>query len=431
MKSLEEFVLRITILAAGSRGDIQPYVALGIGLKTAGFDVNIATHAYFERFVRSRGLDFSLLSGNPRQILSSGSGQEWLESNYRPLAFMKRMYKALEPLIWQMMNDCLEACRGSQAVMFGVISAFAGLTIAEKLGIQAIPALKQHVHPTRDYPCGMVMPSISLGRWYNRLTYPIGYQIYWQVLRSLVNRWRTALDMPPQSLQGPIDDLLRRRLPCLYGFSPHVIPRPSEWGDEVYINGYWMLEEEEDWSPPEDLLRFLDRGPQPVYIGFGSMHTRNAIGTACVALEALQITGQRGVLMNGWSGIADGLSQYGDASRVFGIDFAPHEWLFPRMALVVHHGGSGTTAAGLKAGKPSVLVPFFADQPYWGWHVQRLKVGPRPIPSNSFNVQRLVEALETVMSDPQMQERAAQMGEKLCQENGVQNAVHAVQKILW
>lgn len=418
--------MRITILAAGSRGDIQPYVALGKGLKAAGFDVNIATHEYFERFVRSRGLDYSLLNGDPRAILAGSRGQDWLQSSYRPLAFMKRMRQTLEPFIGQLLQDSLVAARGSQALLFGVISAFAGFTIAEKLGIQAVPALKQHVHPTRAYPCGMVRADVSLGGWYNRLTYPVGYQVYWQFLRPVVNRWRKDLGMPPGSPLGPIGQAIRLRTPCLYGFSPHVIPTPAEWGAEVHTCGYWELKEEETWTPPEDLLRFLEDGPPPVYIGFGSMVNRNAEAVTRITLEALRRTGQRGVLLSGWGGIG----RLDLPENVYHLQFAPHDWLLPRMAAVVHHGGSGTTAAGLKAGKPSVLVPFFADQPYWGWHVRRLGVGPRPVAFTRLSAERLAGAIDAALHDRAMAARAAALGEKLHQEDGVSRGVEAMRRIL-
>jgi sterol 3beta-glucosyltransferase len=272
----------------------------------------------------------------------------------------------------------------------------------------------------------MVMPAISFGSVYNRITYPIGFQIYWQVLRPLINRWRQILDMPPESVQGPISSELRQCPPCLYGFSEHIIPRAPEWGKEINITGYWMLEEEEAWTPPEGLTRFLENGPTPVYVGFGSMASRSAAKTTQITLEALKLTGLRGVLLSGWGGID--LSNLPDT--VYPLEYAPHEWLFPHMKAVVHHGGSGTTAIGLKSGKPSVLIPFFADQPYWGWHVQRLKVGPKPIPSTRLTAKRLAKALEEAVNTPELSRRAAALGNKLKREDGVGNAVKAMTRIM-
>jgi len=232
--------------------------------------------------------------------------------------------------------------------------------------------------------------------------------------------------MQPESIHGPINTGLKQHPPCLYGFSEHVIPRAPEWGKEVTISGYWMLDKEDDWPPPKDLHRFLENGPVPVYVGFGSMATRNARKTTQITLEVLKITGLRGVLLSGWGGI-----DLADMPKsVFPLEFAPHDWLFPRMKAVVHHGGSGTTAIGLKSGKPSVLVPFFADQPYWGWHVQRLKVGPKPIPSTRLTVKRLAEALDKAVNTPEISTRAAVLGGKLSKEDGVGNAVKAMVKIM-
>jgi sterol 3beta-glucosyltransferase len=192
-------------------------------------------------------------------------------------------------------------------------------------------------------------------------------------------------------------------MPILYGFSPSVIPAPSDWNGNTFITGYWFVDESENWQPPTALLDFLQSGSPPVYIGFGSMSNRNPEQTADLVIQALALTNQRAILLSGWSG----LQKANTPDSIFMIDSIPHSWLFPRVSAVVHHGGASTTAAGLKAGVPSVIIPFFGDQPFWGQRVADLGVGPKPIPRKKLtaeNSQMLFEKwlqMERCVNAPQ------------------------------
>jgi sterol 3beta-glucosyltransferase len=211
----------------------------------------------------------------------------------------------------------------------------------------------------------------------------------------------------------------------LYGFSPAVIPPPPDWGSEIHVTGYWFLDPPDDWTPPPGLEEFLQAGPPPVYIGFGSMSSRNPGEAARQVLEALARTRQRAVIFSGWGGL-----QPADLpSSAIAIDPVPFSWLFPRCAAVVHHGGAGTTAAGLRAGVPSVVIPFFADQPFWGRRVAELGVGPAPIPRKKLTAERLARAIETAMGDRDMRRRAADLGAKIRTEDGIGRAVAVVAEL--
>jgi UDP:flavonoid glycosyltransferase YjiC (YdhE family) len=244
----------------------------------------------------------------------------------------------------------------------------------------------------------------------------------WELFGGSINRLRRdMLHLAPTSVQSwNYDDA-----PAIYGYSAHVIPRPPDWNANARVCGYWFLDAPPDFVPPADLMRFLDAGAPPVYIGFGSMNNRDPEATAALVLDALSQTGQRGVLLTGWSGLhAEDLPD-----TVFKLDAIPHDWLFPRMAAVVHHGGIGTTAAGLRAGVPSVVVPFFGDQPFWGARVYRLGVGAKPIPRKRLTAARLAEAISTVTEDMVLRERAAALGERIRAEDGVARAVEAVEAL--
>ena len=209
----------------------------------------------------------------------------------------------------------------------------------------------------------------------------------------------------------------------LYGFSPSVVPMPADWGPANHITGYWFLDPAEDWTPPAALLKFLQAGPAPVYIGFGSMSSRKPEETAELVIKALKKTNQRALLFSGWGG----LHKEGLPDSLFMIDTTPHAWLFPRMAAVVHHGGAGTTASGLRAGVPSIVVPFFGDQAFWGKRVHDLGVGPAPIPRKKLSVDVLAQAIQESVTNSAMQQRAADLGSKIRAEDGIANAVEIIQ----
>ena len=248
----------------------------------------------------------------------------------------------------------------------------------------------------------------------------------WQSFRSADKKARSeVLHLPPSSFWGPFSSLRKQKRTVLYGYSSHVLPHPRDWDDSQHVTGYWFLEPHEGWQPPKDLLDFLDSGPPPVYIGFGSMSSSKAAETADLVLEALARASQRGVLYAGWGG----LKKEQLPETVFMTGSVPHTWLFPRMAAVVHHGGVGTTAAGLAAGVPSIITPFFADQPFWGQRVYELEVGPKPIAHKRLTIDKLSEAIHRAVTDVGMRKKAATPGERIRSENGVAQAVTVIEQM--
>ena len=204
-----------------------------------------------------------------------------------------------------------------------------------------------------------------------------------------------------------------------------MIPHPPDWADNINVTGYWFLEPDENWIPPQPLVDFLQAGPAPVYIGFGSMSHSKPEETTRFVLDALAATQQRGILLAGWGGMhTEDLPD-----TVFTVDAVPFSWFFPRMSAVVHHGGAGTTAAGLRAGMPSIVIPFFGDQPFWGRRVAQLGVGPSPIPLRKLNVDLLSQAIETALGDTAMRQRAAELGATIQAEDGIGNAISILEKI--
>jgi sterol 3beta-glucosyltransferase len=212
----------------------------------------------------------------------------------------------------------------------------------------------------------------------------------------------------------------------LMGYSPHVVPHPADWPAHFHTTGYWFLDEEERWQPPAGLVDFLAAGEPPVSIGFGSMTGRDPRRLTEIVAGAVAQSGLRAVLLSGWAG----LGELALPDTIYCLPGAPHSWLFPRVAAVVHHGGAGTTAAGLRAGVPSLIIPHFADQPFWGRRVHALGAGPQPIPRPKLTVDNLAAALRELVAGTGLRRQAHALARKIAQEDGVATAVHLLDQRL-
>ena len=423
--------MRITIITIGSYGDVQPYIALGQGLQTAGHNVSLATHTRFKPSICSHGLDFFPVAGDPSAILESEAGRAWLDSGNNPLHFFHRLSTLAEPLLRQAALDCWNACQNAGAILLAQLGIGVAYPVIESLGVPYYFACLQPLTPTCAFPCPFfpAKPSwlpIDTG-YYNRLTYFLSVEAFWKLARSSINKIRReSLNLPRLPFRWLVDQLRRQDKHFLYGYSSNVLSPAADWNDRNHITGYWFLDRSADWQPPTDLVDFLASGPAPVYVGFGSMNNRNPEEVTEVVLKALACSRQRGILLTGWGG----LSNADLPDEVFKIDAIPHDWLFPQMAAVVHHGGAGTTAAGLRAGIPSVIIPFFAEQPFWGLRIAGLGVGPKPIPRKQLSVERLAAAIHTAVSDEDMRGRAHALGASIRAENGVAQAVQVFHSCL-
>ena len=278
-------------------------------------------------------------------------------------------------------------------------------------------------------------PMVAFPNWpsflpgYNTLTYRLAEQLVWSGFRQSVNQWRReVLGLAQRPFHGSFAEL--SHTPALLGFSPHIVPRPADWGPNVHYTGY-SLPEEPDWSPPDALRHFLAAGPPPILVGFGSMAVRDPQRLTTLVLQAAQLAGQRLILQSGWARLGQaGLGQRDLPPTVFALDYAPYRWLFPRLAAVVHHGGSGTTGFGFWAGIPAILTPFLFDQFYWGQQIQALGVGPTPIPQKALTAEKLAAAMATTVTNQPMRHKAAVLGEKIRQEDGVATAVRLIEQIV-
>lgn len=411
---------QIAIVAGGSRGDVQPYVALGRGLRRAGHAVRVLTSDSFAPLVAGAGLAFGSTGASVEDVLQSAEWRKTIERG-NTLAILARMQAETRRRAVGTGRRLRQLLAGSDLVVAGIAGLGGAFSAAAALRIPAIQAYVTPFTPTRAFPSPLT-PALPFGGALNRASFVAMRQLLWQISRVPDAIARRELGLPKGSFWGPFGELARSPLPVLHGYSERVLPRPADWPANHRVTGYWFLEVEDGWAPPADLAAFLDAGEPPVYIGFGSMTGRDSQQAGRIALEALARTGRRGVLAAGWGGLAPADLP----ATVYSIESAPHTWLFPRMAAVVHHGGAGTTAAGLRAGVPSVVVPFGIDQPYWGRRVADLGVGAEPIPRKRLTAERLSAAIAAVVADPATRQRADALGRAIRAEDGVGAAVAAI-----
>lgn len=416
---------RITIFGAGSQGDIQPCIRLGKGLQGAGLQVLLAAPQNFAGSIQAEGLPFHPLHGDVQQIMASETGQEFMDKgDTNPIRSILAMRKMLGPIAIQMAEDVLEACRDADALITLAVFAPFGKTVAEIRGIPLLLLEPTPVLPTGDFPAPGFPIQKNMGRLLNRFSGFAMLEVIWQWYRPFVNEFRGRFGLRRSS--GSDFHHILVSTPLLGAYSPSVIPHPQDWSDNVHITGYWFQDSQSTWKPSAELENFLAQGEPPVYVGFGSMAGRNPEHFARIVIEALEGSGERGVIATGWGG----MNVMKVPKNVFVLDSAPHGWLFPRMSAVVHHGGAGTTAEGLRAGKPTVVVPFIVDQLFWGKRVQALGAGSKPIPAKGLTAAKLAEAIQGAVSDAEIRRRAESIGKVIRSEDGVGNAVKIVKGYL-
>ena len=423
--------MKIVITTAGSRGDVQPCVALGLGLREAGHEVTVASWAPFRGLVEGRGLAFHPVAGpEPNRLVHHlvGAGRN-------PLRYAQTFRALLRPHVEQGFRDCLAACRDADIIVYTPLG-FAGYMAAEQL---RVPTIGSVVTPmfvrSRRFPSAMLgsppggsalVDAPVVGGLYNHFSHLMVEQVYWRTVEPLVRELRREAGLPPMPrLGGPIRGLHERHEPFLLGWSKHVLPEDPTQTDRLHTTGYWFLDHHKDWRPPEELRRFLESGEPPISLGMGSTSGIESVHTErilALAVRALEHTGKRGILLSNHRGFRNETSQE-DILRVAG--HVPYDWLLPRVGVAIHHGGAGTTAEALRAGVPSVVIPAVPDQSFWAWRVAALGAGPAPIPPQRLTTERLSAAILQAATDPEMRHRCRLLAKKISAEDGVGKAAEA------
>ncbi|KAG0501704.1 hypothetical protein HPP92_001776 [Vanilla planifolia] len=418
--------LKIVMLVVGTRGDVQPFIAFAKRLQEFGHHVRLATHVNFWSFVRSAGVDFYPLGGDPRILAGyMARNKGFLLSGPGEISIQRKQLK-------EIINSLLPACTepdletGAPFRAQALIAnppAYGHAHVAEALGVPLHIFFTMPWTPTSEFPHPLARVPQSAAY---RLSYLIVDLVVWWGIRGYINEFRKRkLKLAPiayfSTYHGSIS-----HLPTAYLWSPHLVPKPSDWGPLVDVVGFCFLNLGTKYQPSKEFALWLQQGLKPIYIGFGSMPIEDAKKTMGIILEALQGTGQRGVIASGWADLGT-IPEV--PSNIFLIDDCPHDWLFPRCTAVVHHGGAGTTAAGLRAGCPTTVVPFFGDQFFWGERIHARGVGPAPIPISELNVEQLSSAIK-FMLEPEVKLRAIELGKQIENDDGVVGAVNAFHRHL-
>lgn len=401
--------LTITCLTIGSRGDVQPYIALCKGLLAEGHKPRIATHAEFEPWVRKHGIDFAPVDGDPAELM-----RLCVENGMFTYSFLKEASAKFRGWIDDLLLSAWTACQGSDLLIESP-SAMAGIHVAEALRIPYFRGFTMPWSRTRAYPHAFAVPEHRMGGAYNYITYVMFENVFWKAISGQVNRWRMSeLGLKATNL----DKMQPNKVPFLYNFSPSVVPLPLDFPDWVRITGYWFLSESSDWTPPKELAEFIQRaredGKKIVYIGFGSIVVSDPSALTRTVVESVLKADVRCILSKGWSSrLGDPASTKSEIPlppEIHQIQSAPHDWLFSQIDAAAHHGGAGTTGASLRAGVPTIAKPFFGDQFFFGNRIEDLGVG---ICMKKLNVSIFSRALWTATHDERMIVRARKLGERI------------------
>ena len=416
--------MKVLILTIGSRGDVQPYVALGKGLKEAGHEVLVATASSFEAFVAKHDLGFFPMSNDLVDLLTNDIGRKALEETRGIFSALKthfKLIKMLKPIGRRLMADCWNAAKGFDPDFIVYNSKVPGADIAEKLRVPCALAI-----PFPQLVVSSEIPTLGMPELgpFNKASYRI-VQLFMGLYGGFLNNFRTkTLGLEKKSRFGGLHHMADGTpIPVLHCFSEHVMPHPNDWPDCAFVTGYWFLDDRNE--PSGELRAFLEDGDPPVYVGFGSMSGRKPEKVTKIVVESLVEAKVRGIIATGWGG----LEAADLPDSILKVEQAPHEWLFPKVSAVVHHGGAGTTAAGLRAGRPTIICPFFGDQGFWGKRVFELGVGSKPIPQRKMSVRKLTAAIWEVTTDNSIKESAADLGGKIHSEDGVGRAVELIERI--
>lgn len=395
--------MRILIVTAGSRGDVAPFTGLGQRLQQAGHQVALAAHGLFAELVRECGLEYRPLPGDPVELARERMAAPSPEAGRSVFAaFLDRLGDGV----------IAAAAAGTDMLLTAFGPAPLSRLVAEGFGIPSVGAYLAPAVPTQEFPppgwpgTGDLGPAGNLAA--GRELLGRAGSLHAEILPRL----RAQLGLPAATTSVPADAGPPNGWPICHGFSPAVLPRPADWPAEVRVTGYWWPAGPAGWQPPGQLVDFLQAGPPPVFIGFGSMAPAQGEWLSDIVAVAINRAGARAVVQTGWAGLApsgDDLLLVGDL---------PHDWLFPRMAAVVHHAGAGTTGAGLRAGVPAVPVPVLVDQPFWAARLHGIGVAPHPIPLHELTADALADALRSCVNEPAYRDRAAELARRIRADDG-------------
>jgi sterol 3beta-glucosyltransferase len=421
---------RIAIAAIGTTGDVQPFAALALALMKRGHSVVLCATNDFEGYVTGLGIEFATLGSDIQAFLRQSQFDVVMQKN--SLLYAPKLLREGQNILKEACRRLWEVTQDVDCIIFHQTTNFA-VDIAEALDIPAIMTAFQPINPTGEFPYfgyegtapEPLFNRISLDPLFNRLSYVVqaAHQSYYDFPRD---RMRSKLlGLRSRKRSGFAKNARGEPIPALHAYSRTISPPPGDWPETTTVTGFWRLDDTSGWTPDAEFQRFLDAGDAPIYLGFGSMPWGAQRNTEIIT-KALREWGGRAVVGKGWGGIkAEDLPD-----TVYSIDKAPHTKLFPLMKALVHHGGAGTTYAGLYAGRPTFVVPHFFDQPYWGRRVYELGCGPAPVKLRKLTPSILATALEELSTDTSFAVAAGELRDRLMLEDGTGLAADIVEETI-
>lgn len=412
----------ITILCSGSLGDFQPYIALAQQLKKLGKDVRITGSKSIEGYIRSYGIDvypieadIETLQVDPKLLKAAGSSDN-------PLKMLLTFNKMKEYGIY-MINDYYSACEGSELIIYHPGCSI-GYFAAQKLGIPSVLASPFPMHKTKEYLSVVMYGKTQSNILTKKISYAMIQGMLWIASKDSVKSfWKKNFGNVPDDFRCPFEKHIDKKHPAIVSCSNYVFKRPDDWNENIHQYGYWFVEEPCEYTPSIEISAFLNSGEKPVYIGFGSMTSlEKHDGLAEMAVEAIVKSGRRGIICG--MGKPTHLPE-----NIIAIDNIPHSWLFERVSATCHHGGAGTSAAGFRAGVPSIIVPFSNDQFAWAHRAYDLGVGAKPVPKKELSADKLAEAIRFALTD-KVVSNARNLGKSIANENGAVECAKIIVKCL-
>ena len=408
----------LTIVALGSRGDVYPSIALGLGFKRAGFQVRMAVNTLFESEIVTQGLEFLPINTLYRESMAVSPDSLSPLSSLDPIRFLTLKKSRISPVVDRIVTDIQHACQDADIILYNML-ALPAYYFAKQMNIRAYPICLQPLYRTNAFPSPVVTSSMYVPRLLNSASYRLvekGMDYFLTNSSQLKGK---------ASIRDCLKEISSGNIPVLNGFSSCIQPKPADWSRNMHITGYWFLDESEEWVPPPELKAFLENGPAPICIGFGSMNDPDIKQIIETTVKGALNAGYRVVLLTGWSG-----ESFSDriCPDLFVTGDIPHSWLFPRVSVVVHHGGAGTTAAAVRAGIPSVIIPFFFDQCFWADRLVKLGAGLPFIPKKALTPDHLGAVLANTTGSKEISDQLQNLRRHVQKENGVENAVNLLLK---
>jgi sterol 3beta-glucosyltransferase len=417
--------MKIAITTVGSRGDLQPFIALGLGLKKTGHQVLIISAKNEENFVKDYGLDFCALDVDIQELMEGKDVQE-MSKGKNPIKFITSHLKGsrnMKELMIKTQADIWKACNGFDLIIFHTGMPI-GFFKAKVENLKSVMLNPFPVVSTPDYPSILFYTLPKLGKVFNRLTHKIFYKVFWALTKSAIQEfWQKEVEKKVNFSTSPIKQQIMSGQPVINAYSSFLFKPYEKWNENIHTTGSLLIENENKYKPEFELEKFLSNGEAPIFIGFGSMRELGEFSKTIKIIEDVaKVTGQRFIVGLGWT-----KNSYDKpiSNSILLIESIPFGWLFPKTKMVIHHGGAGTTAIGLISGKPTTIIPHNADQPAWGKRIYELGLGAKPIPKKSLSSEKLANAIKYSLQ-PDIVKNAIEIGEKMRNENGLEKAVKII-----